>query len=216
MNEKFFVKIGKSITLPAQNFVVGEMFFGKLPYILSHLCTLCRNFSEIRHKCFSSLLEFALYMSESKNWKKNFREKNSFNIYSDFQHIFSRLSTFSFRNALYKVPFLSRAKWWIWKLFEHYRVRDFFRVLSEGFCTSDENVESVFWKLHSTYADGNNGGSCLSRNQSFYFFNFYLVFERKSFVTWVKNFSSLLTNTFNPGLSLFSIFSSSFCYFWRY
>ena len=84
---------------------------------------------------------------------------------------------------------------------------------AEGFRTSDDIFKSTFSKLHSTYPNGSSGAICLSRNVNFYF---YSVFERKGFVTWVKNFSSLLTNTFNPGLSLFSIFSTSFCEFWRH
>ena len=88
------------------------------------------------------------------------------------------------------------------------RVYFFFpKIEQKNFGTSDAIVEAVHSEMHSTYPDENIGGFCLSRSISSYFF---LVFQRKKLVNWVRKCSSpLKTALYFCGI-LSSSFSSKF------
>ena len=80
----FFGKNAKSIILPVQIFVRGQMFFGEKTISLSFFCFFCTLGKRLWHfgrKRLGNLLQFALCVSRKSFWKKIFLEKNCLQLF---------------------------------------------------------------------------------------------------------------------------------------
>ena len=146
----FFGKNAKSIILPVQIFVGGQMFFGEKTISLSFFrffCTLGKRLPHFGRKRLGNLLQFALCVSRKSFWKKTSWKKlpSTFVLtlgrttFPDFQQSFLDLHFINFIFFLEQNVEL--------KICLKIRVYSFSHFCTWGFRTSDKWVESVFSQL---------------------------------------------------------------------